>query len=120
MIHDLIDRFFSSRIVRFLMMRHICPFGLKEIKIIDVGYLRYKDWGDYYEYREVWVEPKYRKKGWGSKLMDRLAEIAKEKGIKEIYVRANTDGKSDTLGKFITKNGFEPCKKYDFTFRKIV
>jgi len=134
MIHDLIDRFFSSPLMRKIMSRERTPRGLQELRIEGKGYLRFASWGDWYgvflEYREIWVEKAERQKGWGSKLMAMLVEEAKKRGLSEIYVRADTDGKSDVLGKFITKNGFLPIgneekeeyrrKEFGFTFKKTI
>lgn len=120
-IHNLIDLFFSSWIIRKLMNRNKCPKGLKEIKIAGKGYIRYKDWGDFWEYREIWIEPKEREKGWGTILMNELCDLALRHGISEIRTIVHTDGKSDILGKFISSNGFIPTnEKEGFNFKKIV
>ena len=117
---NIIDLFFSSRLMRFLMRRNKCPKGLEQITLEDRGYLRFKDWGDCIEYREIWVEPELRQQGYGTELIERLAYIARIRGYPEIYTIVHTDGKSDVLGKFITKNGFVPCKFKHFNFKKIV
>jgi len=102
------------------MNRNKCPKDLEEIRILDKGYLRYKDWGKYLEYREIWVNPKERQKKWGTKLMKQLVNITKSRGYDTIYTIVHTDGKSDILGKFITKNGFKPCKFNEFNFSKTI
>lgn len=88
---------------------------LEEIAMDGIGHLRYKIWQDSYgrlaEYREIWVNEGKRRRGFGKKLMGKLYKLARIMDIKEVYVRASTNGKDDALGKFITACGFKPIYK---------
>lgn len=86
---------------------HPCRFNEKELeeglKMIEIkhGWLKWKDWGDHAEYRSIFVREDQRRKGIGSKLLDKLKKIKNP-----IITFVNTD-KDDWLGKFLLSCGFE-------------
>lgn len=76
--------------------------GLKLISLKN-GWLKYKNFGKFFEYRGIWVIERDRRKGIGSKLIIRLKKIAARKPI-YAFVNTNAD---DWLGKFLLSVGFK-------------
>lgn len=79
--------------------------GLKMIELKN-GWLKYKNWKDFYEYRSIFVKEQDRFGGIGSKLLTALKKLAK----KPIYTFVNTN-KEDWLGKFLLANKFKFIEK---------
>lgn len=66
----------------------------------------------------IFVKPEFRKQGVGMKLIKKLEKIAQRNHITSIETKANTDGRSDVFGKFLTKNKFS--KTNYITFEKVI
>lgn len=80
-------------------------------EIIEEGYIKYiivkgdEIINSYIEFLEIRVSEKFRMRGIGTKLIERLVEVAKREGITSILVRTSTNGE-DVFGRFLKANNF--------------
>ena len=61
--------------------------------------------------RRLFVDSKHRKKGYGSRLLDKAVDFCREKGYKKIYFRC-TDRMSDAM-RLCIKRGFKESEKLE-------
>jgi N-acetylglutamate synthase-like GNAT family acetyltransferase/SAM-dependent methyltransferase/pyruvate-formate lyase-activating enzyme len=79
---------------------HIHNFFLAELDNEVVGSIGLEIYGEYGIIRSTSVLPRYRKKGIGAKLAERMIDFAREQGIKELYL------KTEHEASFFSRVGF--------------
>lgn len=110
----LISRVLSNGKTLVLKAR-VAPNGVLGILTLTESQAIYAG-GFYGVIDEMYVDPEFRSKEIGKKLVQKSIEIAKERGWKRIDVTAPTDGNKRTV-RFYEKNGFVftgPKLKYSF------
>ena len=88
---------------------------LKKIKLKGIGRLKYyimegdEQVSAFMELMSIYIKPEFRRQGYGSALITKLVEAAKQKNIGCIYVKVTKE--NETFRKFLEKNGFTPSPK---------
>jgi len=76
------------------------------------GFCRYILEDDKIELRQIFIDEKERKKGYGSIIVNELIKIAKENNKKSIWLLSSTANIENTFGKFLAFNGFIQLDKF--------
>lgn len=101
----------EPEIVNFALTKEDVDNDVK-IMIWDEGYMKYKEHSDYLQMIAIYVKKEYREQGTGTWFMEWLEEEAKMKNKNSVKVKAWTDGKSDILGRFLTKLHYKNIRDY--------
>ena len=95
------------------------PYGLTEgeikegvhIKFFEEGYFKYKV-NEWFWVHAIYVKKSFREQGTGTRFMSEAEALAKSLGKTVVKLDATTDGKSDILGRFLTKLGYKDSGNY--------
>ena len=88
---------------------------MEKIELEDIGRLKYyvmhgdEQVSGFIELMSIFVNPEFRRQGYGSALITKLLEVSKKENIDIIYVKVTKE--NEAFKKFLEKNGFTASPK---------
>lgn len=88
---------------------------MEKIELEGIGHIKYaimegdEQVSPFIELMSIFIEPQFRRRGYGTKLIRKLVRIAHKKGITCIYVKATEENQS--FRRFLQNNRFNVSPK---------